>query len=222
MSTGTTKPPGLGVPPANRLLRSPKSLATALTVLLGLCAVTHLLAAAAEVNRYVAMESFAEFTGPGWSSQLVSVAIGLVMLATVPTAVVFIIWFHRVRVNAGVYAPGAFRAGAGWAIGVWFVPVVGWFALPCLTALKVWSASASRLPGNLAPASAVPVVAWSGAYGVALMASGGAGWVSRGATTRPEVRDSLLVYVASDLLFAVAAVLAVLFVRRLSAMQTAV
>ncbi|MCY0936533.1 DUF4328 domain-containing protein [Streptomyces sp. H34-S4] len=221
MSFAAAKLPPLGAPPARSRLRSPKGLATALTVLLGLCAATRLLAVAAGVNRYLALDSFTEFMRAGSSSQLVYMSMSLVLMAMVPTAVVFIVWFHRVRVNADVYAAGTFRGGPGWAIGMWFVPAVGWTVLPCLTALKVWAASAARLSGTAALASAVPVVAWSGTFGAAMLASAGAGRLEGAAVGQSELRDAVLAAAASDLLFAVAAVLAVVFVRRLSAMQSA-
>ncbi|WP_371618974.1 DUF4328 domain-containing protein [Streptomyces sp. NBC_00454] len=221
MSAGTARLSPLGAPPARSLLRSPKGLATALTVLLGLCAATRLLAVAAGVNRYRALDGFEEAVGLGHSGNLLMIATSLVLLAMIPTAVVFIVWFHRVRVNAGVYAQGTFRGGAGWAIGVWFIPVLGWTVLPCLIAVKVWAASASRLPGKAALTSFGPVYAWAGALGAAMLASGGAGVFARGAATRDAVREAALLAAASDLVYAVAAGLAILFVRRLSAMQSA-
>ncbi|MET9851571.1 DUF4328 domain-containing protein [Streptomyces sp. NPDC006450] len=221
MSAGTAGLSPLGAPPARTLLRSPTALATALTVLFGLCVLTRLLAVAAGVNRYAAIDDFAEPVGPGSSGTLLSMAMSLVMTAMLPTAVVFIVWFHRVRVNAGVYARGAFRTGAGWAIGIWFVPVVGWTVLPCLIAAKVWATSAARLPGRAALTSPAPVFAWAGTFGAAMLASGGASWFAGRATSDDSLRDAVLLGVAADLLYAVAAVAAGLFVRRLSAMQSA-
>ncbi|MFI5760961.1 DUF4328 domain-containing protein [Streptomyces sp. NPDC051563] len=221
MSAGTARLSPLGAPPPRSLLRSPKGLATALTVLLGLCAATRLLAAAAEVNRYRMRDSLTLSTGFGHPGTLLSISMSLVMMAMLPTAVVFIVWFHRVRVNAGVYARGALRGGPGWAVGVWFVPVVGWTVLPCLIALKVWAASAARLPGKAARTSPAPVFAWAGAFAAAMLASGGASWFAGAAATQDAVDTALLVYAASDLVYVVAAVFAVLFVRRLSALQSA-
>ncbi|MFG2227460.1 DUF4328 domain-containing protein [Streptomyces sp. NPDC048644] len=64
-------------------------------------------------------------------------ASGKVQLAvTVATAVVFIVWFHRARVNAGVFAPNCHAMKHGWAIWGWVVPVVnlwspgGWPSSP--------------------------------------------------------------------------------------------
>ncbi|MFE9633600.1 DUF4328 domain-containing protein [Streptomyces sp. NPDC006463] len=224
MSFATGSLPPLGAPPLRPLVRSPKGLATALTVLLGLCAATRLLAVAAGFDRYLALDALGTSpvvgAGPGWG--LYSASTSLVMLAMLPTAVVFIIWFHRVRVNAGVWAPGMFRSGAGWAIGVWFIPVVGWTVLPYLIAMKVWAASASRLPGSAAsPVSAAPVTAWAGALVAAMAVSLAGNRLAVGATTADAMGASALVGMGADLLYAVAAGLAVVFVRRLSAMQSA-
>ncbi|MFJ7271888.1 DUF4328 domain-containing protein [Streptomyces sp. NPDC099050] len=221
MSAGSARLSPLGAPPARSLLRSPKGLATALTVLLGLCGATRLLSAAAGVNRYRTLDSYGLATGLGHPGTLVTISASLVMMAMVPTAVVFIVWFHRVRVNAGVYARGAIRGGAGWAIGVWFIPVVGWTVLPCLIAMKVWSVSASRLPGKAALTSPAPVFTWAGTFGAALLASGGANWFAGRAASDDAVGDAILLAAGSDLVYAVAAVSAVFFVRRLSALQSA-
>ncbi|MEU4497552.1 DUF4328 domain-containing protein [Streptomyces sp. NPDC023998] len=68
-------------------------------------------------------------------------AVGIVQgVAQFATAVVFIIWFHRVRANADVFAPDLQRRGRGWAIGGWFVPI-GNFYLPRAIAADIWAAS---------------------------------------------------------------------------------
>lgn len=56
-------------------------------------------------------------------------ASGIVQLvATLATAAVFVIWFHRTRVNAEVFAPEYHAKKRAWAIWGWFVPVVNlWF-----------------------------------------------------------------------------------------------
>ncbi|MCX5403260.1 DUF4328 domain-containing protein [Streptomyces sp. NBC_00335] len=218
---GSARLSPLGAPPARSLLRSPKGLATALTVLLGLCALTRLLAVAAGVNRYFRLDEHTEPVGLGHSGTLLTISVSLFMTAMIPAAVVFIVWFHRVRVNAGVYARGAIRGGAGWAIGVWFIPVVGWTVLPCLIAMKVWAASASRLPGKAALTSPAPVFVWAGTFGAAMVASVAANRSAATALSDDAVRDAVLFGAASDLIYAVAAVAAILFVRRLSALQSA-
>ncbi|MEV7559661.1 DUF4328 domain-containing protein [Streptomyces sp. NPDC089795] len=213
MSFGTRSLPPLGPPPVRSLLQSPKGLATALTVLLGVCAATRLLMVAAGVNRYAALDGVTD-PDPSWA--LYSAVMGMAMLSMVPTAVVFIIWFHRVRVNAGVFAPELFRRGAGWAIGVWFIPLVGPTVLAYGIAARVWAAGAAKPAAGgpaPAPASPAPVVAWCVAFGAAMVTSLAVGRVA-------DARASVLVAMASDLLYAVAAVLAVVWVRGLSAMQS--
>ncbi|WP_240796282.1 DUF4328 domain-containing protein [Streptomyces sp. RFCAC02] len=62
---------------------------------------------------------------------------GLGLLAI---GIVFIVWFHRCRVNAEVFDPVGQRLGRGWAIGSWFVPVVClWF--PKQIANDIWRSS---------------------------------------------------------------------------------
>ncbi|MBT2450592.1 hypothetical protein J7F03_26655 [Streptomyces sp. ISL-43] len=58
-----------------------------------------------------------------------------------------------------------------------------------MIALKVWAASASRLPGKDALASPAPVIAWAGAFGAAMLVSGGAGLVTDGGETRAGLGD---------------------------------
>lgn len=53
----------------------------------------------------------------------------VLVLATVP---MFIVWFFRTRQNAGLW--GAQERSAGWAIGAWFTPVVNlWFPFQIAT-----------------------------------------------------------------------------------------
>ncbi|GAA1973639.1 hypothetical protein GCM10009738_58900 [Kitasatospora viridis] len=54
--------------------------------------------------------------------------------------VVFLCWFRRCRRNAEVQAPGRHRYSPNSAVGLWFVPVVMWWA-PRRIALDIWRAS---------------------------------------------------------------------------------
>ncbi|MFI9366745.1 DUF4328 domain-containing protein [Kitasatospora sp. NPDC053057] len=55
-------------------------------------------------------------------------------------AVVFLMWFWRCRVNAEVLAPGRHSYSSGMAVGSWFIPGLMWWA-PWRVALDVWRAS---------------------------------------------------------------------------------
>ena len=57
-----------------------------------------------------------------------------------PRPFVFIVWFQRARINAGVFAPDLQRRGRGWAIGGWFIPI-GNLYIPRAIAADIWAAS---------------------------------------------------------------------------------
>ncbi|WP_410537795.1 protein kinase domain-containing protein [Streptomyces sp. KL2] len=60
------------------------------------------------------------------TTEVMAVLSGLFQL---PVIVLWLVWFWRVRANAEVFAPGQIRYHQGWAIGSWLVPVV-WFFMP--------------------------------------------------------------------------------------------
>lgn len=67
------------------------------------------------------------------------------VLVSVPLAIVWAVWFRRLRLNAEMFAPGQHRMGPGWAAGAWFTPVVNlWF--PKQIANDIWRASSPHGP----------------------------------------------------------------------------
>ncbi|MER5765558.1 DUF4328 domain-containing protein [Streptomyces sp. NPDC002082] len=214
-------PPSRPVP----ALRDPQPLATASTVLLSVGAVVALLSAWGKLATWQNMkEVLADPQGTDHSgmasTDMLSNFVGLVQgLTTLATIVVFILWFHRVRCNAAVFRPDGFSQSAGWAIGGWFVPIANLF-FPYRTARETWDASTQNAPdGSFRSASGAPVVAWW----LALVA----GWILDvvssyqygKAVGTAAVRDASSLGAVADLTMVVAAVLAVLFVRKLTAMQ---
>lgn len=143
-------PGQLGGAPGHRPpvpVRVPFGLATALYVLLGLGAVADALALVAagmefslfgrlesgqgrvDVSEADAVDAFYALTAVG----------GFVLFAA--TAVVFLIWFYRVRVNAEQFGPAwTQRHGRAWAVGAWFTPFVNLW-LPKRLADDIWNAS---------------------------------------------------------------------------------
>jgi hypothetical protein len=216
------------------VLRSPVVLSKAVVVLLGAVSAVDCAMLYGHFSLYRLMDERAREGRPASRSDLaddlltsaVAVLGACLFLAT---AVVFIIWFHRVRANAGVFAPEHFGSGPGWAIGAWFIPVAN-AVIPCRIAHQTWHASRRdpyRRPGKgerptlvkvwwllWLVASAVDYLAWS-AYDDAVARSflGGADPVA--------VRAACLALVAAAVLDVVAALFAALFVRRLTAMQDA-
>ncbi|WP_405553323.1 DUF4328 domain-containing protein [Streptomyces sp. NBC_01171] len=115
-------PPG---PP----LRSPVGLGQATAVMLGLVGVGDLVAIWADL---------AQPSLPAGS--VLDIAQGVLLLAT---AVVYLCWLWRVRVNAEVFDASSQSKARGWTIGGWFIPFVNfWF--PRRIVLDAWDASAPQ------------------------------------------------------------------------------
>ncbi|MFF4322879.1 DUF4328 domain-containing protein [Streptomyces sp. NPDC001568] len=211
-------------PAPQGVLRSPQGLATALTWLLGTAVVAHLASAASGVYEQSWLRGFAGDTlfddlELSLSNGFTIIAGLLKLLSMAPSIVVFIVWFHRVRVNGGIFRPDAFTLSNGWAIGGWFIPVGNLF-LPFRVARQTWRASTQRAPdGSERQASAALLTAWWTFWilGVSL------GRVSDRLYIRAEtvaaLSDAGALGIVSDLTMVVAGALAVLFVRRLTAMQ---
>ncbi|MEU9048569.1 MULTISPECIES: DUF4328 domain-containing protein [unclassified Kitasatospora] len=58
------------------------------------------------------------------------------------TIVVFLCWLRRCRLNAEAFAPGTHKYTVGGAVGVWFIPVVMWWA-PRRVVVDLWRAGGS-------------------------------------------------------------------------------
>ncbi|MEY9909564.1 hypothetical protein ABIA35_005803 [Catenulispora sp. MAP12-49] len=79
------------------------------------------------------------------------------LLLFVGIAPVFLVWFFRVRKNAGLWGPQT-RA-QGWTIGAWFTPVVNfWFPVQIMR--DVWRASGAE-PGGRAGVARVAAGWWT-------------------------------------------------------------
>ncbi|WP_329118257.1 DUF4328 domain-containing protein [Streptomyces sp. NBC_01465] len=135
-----TAPPGS--PPR---LKSPVGLSYAVLALLGVWTADDLVLFVSYRLGSVAVHDLAIMFG------------GLVWFAC---AVTFMVWFHRVRVNAEVFAPFGHRKSRGWAYWGWIVPVVNlWY--PRRIAVDTWVASTQRRPdGSALPASYRLVNVW--------------------------------------------------------------
>ncbi|MEE4490856.1 DUF4328 domain-containing protein [Streptomyces sp. BE230] len=211
-------------PQTTSSLRSPVGLATAVCVLLGSAAVADLLALGAGINSRRVLSggmaddflTYDEAAGDR-ADMLYQAAGSLQLLTFLATVVVFIIWFRRVRLNAEVFDPYAHSLRPGWAIGAWFIPI-GALWLPHRVASGTWTASS---PGgsNRLPAPRGLLHAWWAALLCSEVFSRYADQVYSDAEEPDEVLNAFDQVMASDALDIAAAVLAILFVRRLTAMQ---
>ncbi|MFE9017442.1 DUF4328 domain-containing protein [Streptomyces sp. NPDC007808] len=205
----------------NARLSSPVGLGRAVAVLLGLVIATDLFAVWADIMSYDVLGTLADgdFTEAvqrrAERADSLSAAAGVAQtVALLSTGVVFLVWFHRVRVNAEVFDPFGHRKKRGWAVGGWFVPIVNlWF--PRRVALDVWDASspwAAPRPHGL-------VNSWWTAWVISLLAGRISATTYRRAETAAEVRRAVGQVLFSDAVDIVAAVLAIVFVRALTRMQ---
>ncbi|MFJ6812301.1 MULTISPECIES: DUF4328 domain-containing protein [Streptomyces] len=211
-------------------LRSPVGLGRATAALLGVVIAADVFAVVADFNMYDVSGALAdgEF-GAGMQDKAdradaLYAAAGVAQVAAlIATMIVFLVWFYRVRVNAEVFAPDRQSKSRGWAIGGWFVPVVNlWF--PRRIALDIWDASGpdALWDGDLAAAprpSRARINAWWAVWVVSLLADRLASTAYRKAETAPEIHKAAGQMLFSDVVDMVAAVLAILFVLRLTRMQ---
>lgn len=223
---GPTGPVLSQTPPAAQL-QSPVGLGRAVMILLGVVALTDAAAIVADLNMrslFTAVGSvpFAPYTveEAERADQLVLVTSAVQVIAFVATAVVFIIWFHRVRKNADILAPDLHTRGAGWAIGAWFIPFA-FLWIPRGIAAQVWTASRSRPHADDRDEPRTPVNLWWAGFVVAWLVVRVADRRYAAAETPDELVSATELLVVAEALDIIAAVLAIHFVRKLTGMQHA-
>ncbi|MGW1657424.1 DUF4328 domain-containing protein [Streptomyces atratus] len=207
-------------------LRSPDGLAKAVVILLAVVAVADLLAVAAGLNIRRLLGDGLENDFATYDDAEATLADNLYGSAgvlqgvmTLATGIVFIIWFRRVRMNAEVFDPSVQPMSPGWAVGAWFVPVAN-LVLPRRIAGGIWTASAqTNTDGSWRTVPATPMNLWWGAWVCSLAFS----WVTSRQYMRAEetqeIIDAAGLVMVSDAFDIMAAVLAILFVRKLTRMQ---
>lgn len=203
--------------------RAPEGLLKAVVALLGVVALTDLFAVFADlkvVNTVGDDENFAAVPTEDLDAAdtLYGVAGLFQVVAYLACAVVFIIWFFRMRKYIGALAQDAFERGPGWAIGSWFVPI-GALWMPFRIAVQMWEAATRALgPEPARYPSPWPVRLWWSLF----VLSGFAGrFASSYDIDAPlaEIRSAALWTAVSDGLDIVAAAAAVYFAVRLTALH---
>lgn len=225
MSQASVPPVPAFVAP-QQYLRSPNGLAMAVVILLAVVAVVDLLAVAAGLNIRSLLgggleNDFATYdeAEATLADNLYGSAGALQGVTTLATAVVFIIWFRRVRLNAEVFGPSMQQMKPGWAVGAWFVPFAN-LVLPRRIAGGIWTASAqTNTDGSRRTVPATVMNLWWGAWVCSLVFGRYASRQYMKAEEPQEVMDAAGQLMVADTLDAVAAVLAILFVRKLTRMQ---
>ncbi|CAM5342589.1 hypothetical protein SAVIM338S_01083 [Streptomyces avidinii] len=218
-------PPGFAPPPPGAFLRSPRGLATATTVLLALSGAAALFLAGAGLyagavlrdGSYPDAGAAESFTLPDMLMALASIIPFPLLIAT---AVLFVMWFHRVHRNAAVLNPGAITESGGWAVGSWFIPIGNLF-LPYRTAKEIWAASLQLGPdGAYRPVSTAPITSWWLLWVATVISERVASKLYDRAGDAAELSSAADAAAVQGVLSVVAAVLAIRFVHKLTALQT--
>ncbi|MFE7117573.1 DUF4328 domain-containing protein [Streptomyces sp. NPDC057654] len=211
-----------------------RGLATAVTVLLGVTIVVLVLRIVAAAGQYGVISDALDGGRVGASDlddadDFFRIMLLIGTLTQLATAVVWAVWFRRTRLNAEVFAPGQHRYGSGWAAGSWFTPVVSlWF--PKQIANDIWRASSPAGPYGPRGVLNAWWVLWivgnvfsSGATMQYVLARGrmveGRAVVFDARGRVEDFQTALASGIVGYLVLLAAAILAILFVRRLTAMQ---
>jgi hypothetical protein len=137
--------------------------------------------------------------------------------------IVFLAWFRRAYRNLPALGAWPLRYGRGWAIGSWFVPILNYFR-PKQIANDIWRASNPEAPadqGATWQGTSVPKLfaVWWLAFVVANALYTAAFRLSVRAEELSELKQVTSTYLWADILSVLAAVLAVVVVRRTTARQ---
>ncbi|MDN0199900.1 DUF4328 domain-containing protein [Streptomyces sp. S.PNR 29] len=204
--------------------RSSRGLLAAVSALLAVVALSDLFAVFAGARIHALIDEDHGFaTAPQQdldaAYSLYQTAGNLQVILYVPCAVLFVVWFFRMRRNTGLLAPDRFRNGPGWAIGGWAIPLANLW-MPYRVAVDMWGAG-TPLPDGGEPyrTSIWPVNLWWGLFVASALFRRYAGSRYEAAETLSEVRDAVVQYMAADVLDVAAAAAAVYFAVRLTAMQ---
>ncbi|MBO1417084.1 DUF4328 domain-containing protein [Streptomyces sp. FH025] len=211
--------------PSPAVYAPPRPAATAATVLLALSGAAVLFRLVADFRLYGAAGDLGTDVDPVEvgpfvdAEQFFKTADLVDTVVLLISAVTFIIWFYRVRVNAEAFHPHGHRFRRGWAIGAWFTPLVClWF--PRQIAGDTWQASVRPdESGVRPPLSQTLLNAWWTTFWLANLLDRLGSQYKSTAHWADDYQQSVVWLIASDVLELVGAVLAILVVRKLTEMQ---
>lgn len=184
-------------------------------VILGLATLVFFLATISEMTmlqRVVDGEvvTDAEFVA---NDELQSIVGSLSTIAFILIVVVFCFWIHRVSKNLEPLGVMNQRFSPGWAVGWWFVPIMGFFR-PYQVMKEIWTGSHSF------ETDISPIIGWW--WALYLISSGVDQIAARGFLSSETAEDLLVadwVSLGGDLLNLVAMVLAVILIKQIASGQ---
>ncbi|UGQ12862.1 DUF4328 domain-containing protein [Yinghuangia sp. ASG 101] len=211
-----------------------RGLANAVCILLGIVAGISVLGAIAMFHRAALVDgvTLSDVLSGDLedADDFVEVTTALYALGMLAAGIVFVVWFSRARSNTEAwYGPSA-TMSKGWAIGGWFIPLAN-FVIPKIVAHDIWKRSdpQSAMPGGR-PAGKALLWWWWIIYSVGSLTFLGSAAerktedeLDNGDVTLSEYVDSVVagdrVGAVALLLLVAGAVLAILVVQRVTAMQ---
>ncbi|MFD5326348.1 DUF4328 domain-containing protein [Streptomyces sp. NPDC127092] len=202
------------------MLRNPGGLAGAVVPLLAANAAVDVVLGLFDIRFLVVGDQSGDFDAAVIGGADLNPLYSLAFMLYVATGVVFIVWFHRLRQNAQVWAGDQQERGVGWAIGGWFVPI-GNLWIPRGIAADIWRASrfaptAADRPGELSL-----INAWWGFWVASTLVNWMSGVLFRGAADAAAYTAATWWSATGYGLDIVAALYAIRFVRCLTSMQHA-
>ncbi|MGW8356387.1 DUF4328 domain-containing protein [Streptomyces wedmorensis] len=200
-------------------IKNPNGLAKAVVVLLAANIVFDVLLGIVDVHDLIVEPTpYVDFDRFGPLD--LGVAYGMAFMLFLATGIVFIIWFHRLRWNAEIWAGDLQTRTPGFAVGCWFIPI-GNLWIPRSIAVEIWRASRREPYAADGKGELRLLNGWWAFWVVGTLVN----WIS-GKMYRTQTVDTTENWVmatqwsaAGYALDAVAAVLAIRFVRRLTSMQ---
>ncbi|MFJ4869042.1 DUF4328 domain-containing protein [Streptomyces sp. NPDC088757] len=202
------------------MLRNPNGLSYAVVALLAGNIAFDVLLAVFEL-RFLLTDATTDFFDPAVFGALdLNMAYNFAFLVYVATGIVFIVWFHRLRKNAEVWAGDLQGRKPGWAIGGWFVPLANLW-IPRGIAADVWRASRWQPYAADGARELALLNAWWTLWVADMVVERIASQLYKRAETAEAYTTAASCSLAGYLLDIAAAVLAILFVRRLTSMQHA-
>ncbi|MEU9295605.1 DUF4328 domain-containing protein [Streptomyces sp. NPDC048266] len=201
------------------MLRKPTGLSHAVVALLAGNIVFDLFLGLMDVRDLTADET--DLYDPAMFGSLdLNFALSLSYTVYVATGVVFIVWFHRLRKNAEVWAGDLQSRKPGWAIGGWFVPIANLW-IPRGIAVDIWRASRWQPYAADGARELTLLNSWWTCWVVGTLVNWTSGQMYKSAETVDAWLTATRWSLAGFVLDIVAAVLAILVVRRLTSMQHA-
>ncbi|MFC9342155.1 DUF4328 domain-containing protein [Streptomyces sp. NPDC057020] len=202
------------------MLRNPNGLSYAVVALLAGNMLFDVLLGAIEL-RFLFTDSAADYFDPAVFGALdLNVAYSLAFTLYVATGIVFIVWFHRLRKNAEVWAGDLQSRKPGWAIGGWFIPI-GNLWIPRGIAVDIWRASRWSPYAADGARELTLLNAWWVCWAADMVLDRISAQLYKSAETADAYVTASVWTLTGYGLDIAAAVLAILFVRRLTSMQHA-